>query len=252
MFLFSSNVDLLIVIFAHALSLGGLIGGLGFWKKMAESSIWEQIRKYVKMIGLCGASVSFGIVTFLFWKMESQPPEFFRQCISPINIGTWFLLSYMLGYDASIFRPEPKKNKVGHRHEKSALEFHIKWDLLKIELFLSIIAIAPAVALLFFSKIGIQVFEMWVAGVIGFAMGFFFWEHLKKPGIFTGTFKGHLGILSLLTTIVIGCIAVYGLYLDSSAGNPESIRILLVSITLFIECMAWYMVALCVVVFRIK
>jgi hypothetical protein len=158
----------------------------------------------------------------------------------------------MLGYDASILRPEPGEMEAPHGNEKSTLKFHIKWDLLKKELFLSIIAIAPAVALLLFSSIDIQVFEMWVAGVVGFAMGFFFWEHLKETGILTGTFKRQLVILSLLTTVAIGYITGYGVYVGFSAGNPESIQILLVSFMLFIECLAWYMLALCVAVFRAK
>jgi hypothetical protein len=243
---------LLIIILAIALALGGLMGGMWLWQKMAESPIWEQMRKYVKIVGLGGASGLFAIVIFLVWKMVTQPPEYFRQCISCINIGPWFLFFYMLGCDASILCPEPEEMKAPHGNEKSTLKFHLKWDLLKKELLASIIAIAPAVALLLFSKIGIQVFEMWVAGVVGFAMGFFFWEHLKETGILTGPFKRQLAILCLLTTVVIGCIAGYGVYVDFSAGNPESIRTLLVSIMLFIECMAWYMLALCVVVFRAK
>ena len=246
------NIDLLIIILAVVLALGGFMGGTWFWQKMAESPMWEQMRKVVKIIGLGGASGLFAVVIFLVWKMETQPPEFFRQYISCINIGTWFLFSYLLGYDASILRPEPEEMKAPHGNEKSTLKCHIKWDLLRKELFACIIAIAPAVALLLFSRIDIQVFKMWVAGVVGFATGFFFWEHLKETGILTGTFKRWLVILSLLTTVFIGCIAGYGVYVDFSAGNPESIRFLLVSVMLFIECMAWYMLALCVVVFRVR
>ena len=245
-------MDLLIIILAVALALIGFMGGRWLWQRMAESPIWEQIRKYAKIGGPFSASVSFAFVIFLVWKMETQPPEFFRQCISCINIGSWFLFFYMLGYDASILRPGPEEKKSFHRDEESKLRCHIKWDLFKGELFASIIAIAPAVVLLILYRIDIQVFEMWVAGVVGFAMGFFFWEHLKETGILTGAFKHLLLFLSLLTTFVIGFIAGYGIYVDSSAGNPESIRLLLVSIMLFIEGMAWYMLALCVVAFRAK
>jgi hypothetical protein len=93
---------------------------------------------------------------------------------------------------------------------------------------------------------------MWVVGVVAFAMGFLVWEHLKETGILTGTFKRQLVILSLLTTVAIGYIAGYGIYVGSLATNPESIQILLVSFMLFIECIAWYMLALCIVVFRAK
>jgi hypothetical protein len=245
-------MDLLIIILAVPLALMGLLGGLWLWQKMAESPIWEQIRKWVKIVGLCGTLASFAIVIFLVWMLETQPPEFFRHVIPPVNIVSWFLYFYMLGYDASILRPEPEDMKAPHGDKKSTLKLHIKWGLLEKELFASIIAIAPAVALLLFSRIGIQVFGMWVAGVLGFAMGFFFWEHLKETGILTGPFKRQLVILSFLTTVVSGCIAGYGVYVGFSAGNPESIKILLVSFMLFIECLAWYMLALCVVVFRAK
>jgi ABC-type amino acid transport system permease subunit len=117
---------------------------------------------------------------------------------------------------------------------------------------LGIIAIAPAVALLLFSWKNIQLFEMWVAVVVGLAMGFFLWEHAKEAGILTGPFKRWLVILSLLTTVVILAIWFYGVYVDSSGGNPESIQTLLVCIMLFIACMAGYMIALCVVAFRAK
>jgi hypothetical protein len=245
-------MDLLIIILAVPLALMGLLGGLWLWQKMAESPIWEQIRKWMKIVGLCGTPALFAIVIFLVWKMETKPPEFFRQFISPINILSWLLYFYILGYDASILRPEPEEMKAPHGNEKSTLKFYIKWDLLKKELFGCIIAIAPAVALLLFSNIDIQVFVMWVAGVVAFAMGFLFWEHLKETGILTGPFKRQLVILSLLTTVAIGYISGYGVYVGSSAANPESIQILLVSFMLFIEGLAWYMLALCVVVFRAK
>jgi hypothetical protein len=243
---------LLIIILTVALAIGGFIGGTWLWKKMAESPIWEQMRKCVKIIGCGGTTGLFAVVIFLVWRMETQPPEYFRQCIPCINIGPWFLFFYMLGCDASILRPEPEEMKAPHGNEKSTLKFHIKWDLLRKELFASTIAIAPAVALLLFSRIVIQVFEMWVTAAVGFAMGFLFWEHLKETGIVTGPFKRQLAKLCLLTTVVIGCIAGYGVYVDFSAGNPELIQALLVSIMLFFQCMAWYMLALCVVVFRAK
>ncbi len=245
-------MDLLIIILAVPLALMGLLGGLWLWQKMAESPIWAQIRKWMKIVGLCGTPALFAIVIFLVWMMKTKPPEFFRQFIFPINILSWLLYFYMLGYDASILRPEPEEMKAPHKNEKNTLKFYIKWDLLKKELCGCIIAIAPAVALLLFSGMDIHVFGMWVAGVVAFAMGFLFWEHLKETGILTGPFKRQLVILSLLTTVAIGYIAGYGVYIGSSAGNPESIQILLVSFMLFIECLAWYMLALCIAVFRAK
>jgi hypothetical protein len=245
-----TNMDRLIIILAVALVLGGFTGGMWFWQEMAESPIWEQIRILTKIIGLGGASVlflfAFGI--FFVWKMETQPPRFFRRCISLINIGSWSLFFYMLGCDASILRPETGEMDVPLRKEKTTLKFHIKWDLLKKELFACIIAIAPAVVLLLLSSIDIKVFGMWVAGMVGFAMGFFFWEHLKETGVLTSTFKR----LFLLTTVVIGSIAGCGVYVVFLAGNLESIQMFLVSFMLFIWCMAWYMVGLCVVAFRAK
>jgi len=243
-------MDLLIIILAVALAVVGFMGGTWFWQEIAESPIWKQVQIYVKIVGLCGATVSLAILIFLFWRMKTQPMEYFRQLISYINVGSWFLSFYMLGYDASIFHPEPEENKVLHGNEKSAVEFHIKWDLLRKELFASIAAIAPAAGLLLIHGIDIQLFRMWVASVVGFAMGFFFWEHLKESGILKGTFKYQLILLSLLTTIAIGSIAGYGIYVDLSVANPESIQTLLMSIMLFTECMAWYMVGLCVVAFR--
>ena len=245
-------MDLLIIILAVPLALMGLLGGLWLWQKMAESPIWEQMRKYVKIVGLCGTPALFAIVIFLVWMMKTKPPEFFRQFISPINILSWLLFFYMLGYDASILRAEPEEMKAPHGNEKSTLKFYIKWDLLKKELFACIIAIAPAVALLLLSSIDIKVFGMWVAGVVAFAMGFLFWEHLKETGILIGPFKHQLAILSVVTTIAIGYIAGYGVYVDFSTGNSGSIRTLLLSLMLFIECLAWYMLGLCVVVFRAK
>lgn len=244
-------MDLLIIIIAVALALMGLLGGLWLWQKMAESPIWEQIRKWMKIVGLCVTPALFAIVIFLVWMIKTKPPEFFRQFISLINILSWLLYFYMLGYDASILRPEPEEMKAPHGNEKSTLKFYIKWDLLKKELFACIIAIAAA-ALLLFSNLDIQVFGMWVVGVVVFAMGFLVWEHFKETGILTGTFKRQLVILSLLTTVAIGYIAGYGVYVSSSAANPESIQILLVSFMLFVGCIAWYMLGLCVVVFRAK
>ncbi len=246
------NMDLLIIIVAVVLPLAGLMGGLWLWKKMAESPIWGQIRKFVKIVGVVSTPVLFAIVIFLVWMMKTQPPEDFRPYISCINIGCWFFFCYMLGYNASILLPESKEKKHPHGNEKNTWKYHIKWDLLRAELILGILAIAPAVALFLFSWREIQFFEMWVAVVVGFAVGFFFWEHLKETGILTGSFKRQLVILSLFTTVVILGIWFYGVYVDYSGGNPESIQTLLVCIILFFACMAGYMLALCIVVFRRK
>jgi len=252
MFPFSANMDLLIIILAVILALAGFIGGIWFWQKMAKSPIWEGMRMYVKLIGTGGAAGLFAMLIFVAWKMETQASEFYRQWTSCISMVSWFFLFYLLGYDSSILRPEPEETKNPHRNEKRPLPLHIKWDLLIRELFLSIIAIVPGVALLLFSRIGIQVFGMWVAGVVGLAMGFFFWENLREIGILTGAFKRQIVILSLVTTVVMGYIASYGVYVSFFAENIQSIQIFLVSFMLFMECMAWYMVALCIVVFRIK
>jgi hypothetical protein len=241
-------MDLLIIILAIALALVGLLGGKWFWQKMAESPIWEQIRGLVKIVGVGGTPVLFAITIFLVCMILTHPPEFFRQYVFLINIGSWFLFFYMLGCDASILRPEPGEIEVPHRNEKTMLKFHIKWDLLKKELFACIIAIAPAVGLLLLSWVSIYVFGMWIVSVVGFGMGFFFWEHLKETEILTSTFKR----LFLLTTIAIGLLVGYGLYVDFSAGKPKSIQILLVVFTLLIWGLAWYMLGLCVVVFRAK
>lgn len=112
-------MDLLIIILAVPLALMGLLGGLWLWQKMAESPIWEQIRKWMKIVGLCGTPALFAIVIFLVWMMKTKPPEFFRQFISPINILSWLLYFYMLGYDASILRPEPDEMKAPHGNEKT-------------------------------------------------------------------------------------------------------------------------------------
>ncbi len=245
-------LNLLVTILAVILGLTGFIGGIWFWQKMAKSPIWEGMRKYVKLIGTGGAAGLFAILIFVAWKMEIQALEFYRQWTYSINIVSWFFLFYLLGYNASIFRPEPEEMKNSHQDEKSPLPLHIKWDLLIRELFLSIIAIVPGVALLLFSRIGIQVFGIWVAGVVGFSMGFFFWENLREFGILTGVFKRQTVILSLVTTVVMGYIASYGVYVSFFTESIQSIQIFLVSFMLFIECMAWYMVALCVVAFRVK
>ena len=245
-------MNLLTIILAVALALGGLIGGIWFWQKMAESPIWEQWRKIVEIIGLGFASLLFALVVFLVCEMELQPPEILRKYFSYINIACCSIFSYLLGYDASILRPKPEEMKAPLGNEKSTLKFHFKLDLLKKALFAIIILIAPEVGLLLLSRISIYVFGMWVVGVVGFAMGFLVWEHLRETGSLTGTFKRWVVVLSLLTTVAIGCIAGYGVYVDSSAGNPESIQIFLVTFMLLIWGLAWYMLALCVVAFRAK
>ena len=204
----------------------------------------------MQIAGLLGAPVLFAIVIFIVWTMETHPPEFYRHCISCINTALCFIFFYMLGYVASILHPEPEKMKFSNGNNKSTSKLHIRWDLLQRVLLASLIAMVPAVGLLLFSGISIYVFEMWAAGVVGFAMGFSFWEHIKETGFLTDTLKRKLVIPSLLTTIAVGYIAGYGVYVDLSVANPESIQTLLVSTMLFTECMAWYMVGLCVVAFR--
>lgn len=245
-------MELLIIIIAVALALIGLLGGIWFWQTMAESPNWEQIRRCLKILGPSGALSLFAILISLVWMIETQTTEVIRKFVPAMNIFSWFLCFYMLGYDVSILLPRSEEMKAPHRNEKGTFKCHIKWDLLRKVLFAIIILIVPAVVLLLLSKISIYVFGMWVVGVVGFAMGFFFWEHLKEADVITGYFKRWLVILSLLTTVAIGFIAGFGFYVDFSAGDPESIRIFLVTFMLLIWGVAWYMLALCVVAFRAK
>ncbi len=58
-------MDLLIIILAVALALVGFRGGTWLWQKMAESPIWGQIRKCVKIISLGGTTGLFAFVILL-------------------------------------------------------------------------------------------------------------------------------------------------------------------------------------------
>jgi len=233
-------MDLYIKILAGAIvGIGGFKGGIWLWQKILES-LPPQKRRYLK-IGGPPASALFIFVIILFWKMEAKPPECLQKYISCLNNFSWLLLFYMLGYDASILRPASKKRKAKSR---------VYCDLLKNELFASMIVIALAVALLFFSAIDIQVFKMWVAGVMGFAIAFLFWEYLMEAVILTGPFKIWLVIFSLLTTAWNGLIVGYGFYIHSSPWNPVSIQKLLMGTMLFYDLLACYMLALCVAIFR--
>ena len=106
MFPFSSNMDLLIIILAVALALGGLIGGMLFWQKMAESPIWEQIRRCLKILGLGGALSLFTIVIFLVWMMETQHTEFIQKIHSPHEY--FFLVSLLLYVGVRCIHPPPR------------------------------------------------------------------------------------------------------------------------------------------------
>jgi hypothetical protein len=252
LFPISINMGLLIILLAVLLALVGFTGGIWFWQKMAESPLWEQIRRWLKVLGVCGALSFFASVIYLVWMMETQPAGSILKLIFTMNTFSWFLCFYVLGYDVSILRHIPEGIKDSNRKEISPFKYPIKLGLLLRVLFTALFLIAPAVGLLLLSMISKYVFMMWVAGIVGFTMGFSIWEHLKETGVITGTFKHRLVILSFIATIIIGCTVGYGFYVDFWARNPESIQILLMSMVLFIGSMAGYMLGLCVVAFRAR
>jgi hypothetical protein len=184
--------------------------------------------------------------------LETQTAEWLRQVITWVNIISWFFCFYILGYDTSLFRPQPPGKEIPVTVAGEGSKFHLKWDLVKKRVVVGLIAIVPGILLFLGSVFTFEVLLRWVIAVVSFALGFLVWEHLKETGILVGSFKHQLVFLSVPTTIAIAYIAGYGAYVGAGGGGVESLRCLLLSIMLFVECIAWYMLGLCVAVFRRK
>ena len=79
---------------------------------------------------------------------------------------------------------------------------------------------------------------------MGFGIAYIAWEHLKKSELISGDFKKQLIILSIATTIVASFILGYGVYAIYYGGGLFDLQIIVLAITLFMECMAFYFLGL--------
>jgi hypothetical protein len=245
-------VNTIIIILAIILAVVGFVGGKWFWQKMEESPVFAKMRTCVGIAGVVGTLVLFLVAAVLIWMLETQTPECLRQVLTPVNSISWFLCFYMLGYDTSLFRPLAQRRWVSVAVESEGLGIRLKWDLVEKCAAAGLAAIVLGMLLFLASIFTFAVLLMLISAVVGFVSGFMVWEHLKETDIFAGSFKHQLLILSVLTTMVIAAIAGCGIYVAAGYGGVELPRVLWVSVMLFIEGLAWYMLSLCVVAFRAR
>lgn len=103
-----------------------------------------------------------------------------------------------------------------------------------------------------------ELFLIFLICILGFGIAYMVWEHLKKSDLIKGGFKTQLIILSLATTIVAifllgyGIFTIdYGIYTNgydlpffNTMGTYTDLRNIVISITLFMECMGFYFLGL--------
>ncbi len=225
----------------------GFFGGRWLWQKMAQSPLLSSMRKFIRSIGILGTVAMFlgtlACVGAVLVVSETTLQEYAR----PLSWGGAFLLAYLIGYDISILkkRAPNKTDAAVTRAQEFKLSFRIRWDLVKkVFAVVFLICFLPYLILVALSFIGWDLFVDVLLIAVGGSLGYIFWEHLKDTGMLTGSFLQQLLLLSLITTGVIGFIYGYAIYVGTSPGVPDAPEILFLSIAMFTECMAWYLLSL--------
>ncbi|MBD3229404.1 MAG: hypothetical protein GF329_14560 [Candidatus Lokiarchaeota archaeon] len=275
-FLFESMIICLGII----LALFGYVGGVWLWSVLAESERIVEMKNLIRIVGIFGLIALFGVVGFGIF-MYFQPETVLRTSIFNLNFLLLFMLFYLLGYDYSIMRSEGQRDiqkvadidggKSDKKEEKGL--FTIDWEIVK-QVGSAIIVV---ILLVFFPllmtgiygnmvgtpgnelAIMMELFLILLICILGFGIAYLFWEHLKQSGLIQGGFKKQLIILSIGTTIVAIFLLVYGIYsidygvfLFDTVGTYTDLRNIVISITLFMDMMAFYFLGLFISVLLIK
>ncbi|TFF85468.1 MAG: hypothetical protein EU551_03960 [Promethearchaeota archaeon] len=272
--LFESIIFSLVII----LALIGYVGGVWLWSFLAKSEKIMEMKNIIKIVGIIGIIALFGTVGFSIY-MFFQPESVLRGSIFNLNFLLLFVVFYLLGYDYAIMRSENKNHglkietsdniikKTEENEEKNNNDglFTLDWKIIK-----NVGSAILVVVLLFFfpllltglygNLVGetgasltnmMELFVIFLICILGFGIAYMVWEHLKKSDLIKGGFKTQLIILSLATTIVAILLLGYGIYtidygvpLLDTVGSYTDLRNIVISITLFMECMGFYFVGL--------
>ncbi|MHA1269841.1 MAG: hypothetical protein ACTSPY_08670 [Candidatus Helarchaeota archaeon] len=262
----------LILYFFILLGMFGYAGGVWLWKFLARSKEILKMKKYIIIVGIFGLISLFSVMGFSFF-MYFQPETILRNQISFLNYLLVFMLFYLFGYDYSIINKDKlhdddstKLNSTQNKNSRFGSLFKVDWDIIKKSgLAMVIISLLFFVPLLIIGIYGnllliygnllilmMQTFMIFLICILGFGIAYIVWEHIKKSDLITGNFKNKLVILSIATTIAVIMLLGYGIYSIYYGGTYFDLQMIVIAISLFIECMAFYFLGLFISTLFIK
>jgi hypothetical protein len=243
-----------------------------------------EMKNIIKIVGIIGIIALFGTVGFsfyMFFQPESVLRSSIFNLNFLLLFLVFYLLGYDYAIMRSENKSPGLKienSDINKKAEKSEEKnnsnglFTLDWKIIK-----NVGSAILVVALLFFfpllltglygNLVGetgaslsnmMELFAIFLICILGFGIAYMVWEHLKKSDLIKGGFKTQLIILSLATTMVAIFLLGYGIYtIDygiytngydlpffNTMGTYTDLRNIVISITLFMECMGFYFVGL--------
>ncbi len=258
-------LEFLLIYGALVLALFGYVGGIWLWSILNSSEKIREMSKIIKIIGpfgLIGLIIMLISGIFLYF----QPESMLRDLLPYQNYILLFIVAYLLGYDYSILVKHniiPQKNGTEENTNISEPKnlFEIDWNIVKVissvMLVLILLFFIPLLCIGIYGNLQVvygnvlaEMMELFLKifiFIVGFGLAFIVWEHIKKSGLLdeNNNFKNILIILSIITTVIALFLLGFGYY-TLKYGTIFELRLIIIIIALFIECMTFYFLGLIV------
>jgi len=249
-----------IIIYATIiLSLIGYLGGIWLWKYLATSELIKgNMKRTIKLFGIVVLIGFIAFISFSLYIAFFGDPSVIQSIVSIANYVILFMVVYCIGYLASIWRISSPASESNNANLGKA--FQLDWAIIKRVLKLAIPcgAVIGVITVILGIYLGQLPSALFYYGIIvlllgGLCLGYLIWEHLKKSNLITGDFQKQLKYVSIVFTVALGALALYGLLITFSIPfNIQFYRDLILFYVICIICLFFYFLGLYVSIITSK
>ncbi len=249
----------IIIYLTILLSFIGYFGGIWLWDYLATSELIKgNLKRTIKVFGIF---VLPGFIAFIFFSIYIAfygDSSVIQSIVTIANYLIMFMMAYCIGYLISIWKIiSPTGERVSANPEE---RFQLDWTIIKSVLKLAIpcaavIGVIVLIGGIYQGQLLTMLFYygIIVLLIIGLCLGYLIWEHLKKSDLITGDFQKQLKYVSIIFTVALGALALYGLIISFTIPfNIQFYRNLILYYAISLICLFFYFFGLYVSIIKPK
>lgn len=241
------------------ISLIGYFGGTWLWVYLATSELIKgNMKRTIKLFGVVVLAGFIAFISFSLYIAFFGDPSVIQSIVTIANYLILFMVVYCIGYLASIWRISPPASEPSSANFGKA--FQLDWAIIKsvLKLALPCAAVIGVIAVILGISLGQLPSALFYYGIIlllfgGLCLGYLIWEHLKKSNLITGDFQKQLKYVSIVFTVALGALALYGLLITFAIPfNIQLYRDLILYYAICLICLFFYFLGLYVSIITSK
>ena len=252
-FIFESIFYPILIYIAVLVSIIGYIGGIWLWEYLSSSELIKGVMKRgIKTVGIFALIGFMVFISFSVYIAFYGDFSFLQMIVTNGNYLLLFMFSYFIGYLLSIWNQSPESEPTPNSEKKSKVDWEIIKRVLKVAI--PVCAVGGGIILVI-GLIQSQIIEyliycgIFFLLVLGFCLGYLVWERFKKSNLITGEFQERLKWISVVATIALGALTMYGFWVVSLASF-QLYHELILYYSIFLICMFFYFLGLYVSVIK--